>query len=79
MISFGGGLVLLAGAVYLLFFSERTWLRVICGAYVGLVLVLSIVAAFRSAEVLKGLVVPGLIALLLLFASSIRRSWKNWP
>jgi len=71
--------MLVAGAVYLLFFSQRTWLRVICGAYVGLVLILSIVAAFRSAEVLMGLVVPGLIVLLLLFASSIRRNWKNWP
>jgi hypothetical protein len=79
MISFGGGLVLVAGAVYLLFFFERTWVRVICGAYVGLVLLLSTMAAFRSAEVLNGLAVPGLIALLLLFASSIRRSWKNWP
>lgn len=79
MISFGGGLVLVVGAVYLLFFSERTWLKVICGAYIALVLVLSIVGAFRSEEPMKDLIVPGLILVLVLFASSIRSKWKDWP
>lgn len=72
-------MALAVGAVYLLFFSERTWLRIICGAYVALVLVLSIVAAFGSAEPMKSLIVPGLIVGLVLFASSVRSKWKNWP
>ena len=72
-------MILVVGAVYLLFFSERTWLRIICGGYVGLVLLLSIVAAFRSAEPMKSLLVPGLIVILVLFASSIRSKWKDWP
>ena len=79
MISLGGGLLLVVGGVYLLFFSERTWLKVVCGIYVGLVLLLNIVAAFRSAEPMQGLIVPGLIVVLLAFASSIRGKWKNWP
>jgi len=79
MISFGGGLLLVAGAVYLLFFSERTWLRIICGAYVAVVLLAGIVAAFRSAEPMESLIVPGLIVVLVLFASSVRSKWKDWP
>ena len=71
--------MLVAVAVYVLFFSERTWLKVICGAYVALVLLLSIVEAFRSAEPGKSLIVAGLIVVLVLFASSIHSKWKNWP
>jgi O-antigen/teichoic acid export membrane protein len=79
MISFGGGLLLVAGAVYLLFFSERTWLKIICGAYIAVVLLSSIEAVFRSGEPMKMLIVPGLIVILVLFAFSVRRKWKDWP
>ena len=71
--------MLVVGAIYLLFFSERTWLRIICGAYVALVLLVSVVAAFRSAEPMKSLIVPLLIVVLALFASSVRSKWKDWP
>ncbi|SPE59413.1 membrane hypothetical protein [Verrucomicrobia bacterium] len=79
MISVCGELVLIVGAVYLLFFSERTWLRILCGGYVGVVLLISIVAAFHSAAPMKDLIVPGFIVALALFASNIRSKWKNWP
>jgi len=70
---------LLVLAVYFLFLTESGWLRIIGGLYLGLFFVLSIIAAFQSSEPLLHLFVPGLIAVLMVFANSIRKNWKNWP
>ena len=79
MISFGAGLVLLALAIYCVFFTESAWLKIIGGAYIVFFFVLSIVAAFQSTEPFLHLVLPGLFALLILFAYSINNKWKGWP
>ena len=65
-------------AIYFLFFTESGWLRIIGGLYVGLVFVVSVIAAFQSDEPLLHLFVPVLIAVLMVFANSIRKNWKNW-
>jgi hypothetical protein len=74
-----GPSVLLALAIFFLFFTESGWLRIICGLYIGIFFVVSVIAAFQSTEPLQHLVFPGLFALLMYFAYSIRSKWKNWP
>ncbi len=76
---FSATTVLLVSAIFLLFFTESGWLRIICGLYIGIFFVVSVIAAFQSTEPLQQLVFPGLFALLMYFAYSIRSKWKNWP
>jgi hypothetical protein len=79
MISFGGGFVLLALAIYCVFFTESGWLKIICGSYIAFFFVVSIIAAFQTTEPLLHLAIPGLFALLILFAYCINDKWKGWP
>ena len=79
MTALGGALWLVVLAVYFVFFTESTWLKVIGGAYIIFFFVVSIVAAFQTTEILLHLVFPGLAALLVLFGYSINSKWKNWP
>ncbi len=66
-------------AIYFLFLTESGWLRIVGGAYIIFFFVASVISAFRSTEPLLRLVFPALIALLMVFAYSIRAKWKNWP
>jgi hypothetical protein len=79
MFSVGAGFGLLILAIYVLFFSETGWLRFVGGAYITLFFVVCIIDALRRPDPLVHLVVPGLIAVLMVIASSIRSKWKNWP
>jgi len=79
MFSAGAGFGLLVLAVYFLFLTESGWLRIIGGLYVAFFFVVSIIAACQSTEPFMHLIIPGLIALLMVFAYNIRNIWKNWP
>jgi len=79
MFSVGAEFGLLVLAIYFVFLTESGWLKVIGGAYIVFFFVLSIVAAFQTTEPLLHLVIPGLFALLIFFAYTIRNKWKNWP
>jgi len=79
MFSVGAGFGLLVLAIYFVFLTESGWLKIIGGVYIAFFFVLSIVAAFQTEEPLLHLAVPGLFALLMVFAYSIRGMWKNWP
>ena len=79
MLSVGAGLGLLVLAIYCLFLTEATWLRIISGLYITFFFVVSIIAAFQSTEPGLHLIVPGLIAFLMVFAYSIRSKPKDWP
>jgi hypothetical protein len=79
MFSVGAGFGLLVLAIYFLFLTESGRLRIIGGLYVSFFFVVSIIAAFQSTEPLIHLIVPGFIALLMVFANSIRTKWKDWP
>jgi hypothetical protein len=79
MFSVGAGFGLLALAIYFLFLTESGWLRIIGGLYVSFFFVVSVIAAFQSTEPLMHLIVPGIIALLMVYANSIRAKWKDWP
>lgn len=68
MFSVGAGFGLLVLAIYLVFFTETGWFRIIGGLYIGLFFVLSIVAAFKSTEPALHLIVPCMMALLMFFA-----------
>jgi hypothetical protein len=79
MLSVGAGLGLLVLAIYCLFLTEGGWLKIVSGLYIAFFFVVSIIAAFRSTEPGLHLIVPGLIALLMVFAYSIRSKPKDWP
>jgi hypothetical protein len=79
MISYGAGFGLLVVAIYFLFLTESRWPRIISGLYVGLFFLVAVVDACQSAEPLLYLLVPGLFAVLMVFAYSIRAKWKDWP
>ena len=75
----GLGLALPLLAIYFLFFTESGWLRTVGGVYLGFFFVASVIYAFQSTEPLPHLITTGLIALLVYFAYSISRKWKDWP
>jgi len=79
MISVGSGFGLLVLAIYFLFFTENKWLRIFGGLYIAFFFVVSIIAAFESAEPLMHLIIPCLIALVMIFAYNISNMWKGWP
>jgi hypothetical protein len=79
MFSVGAGFGLLVLAIYFVFLTETGWLKIIGAAYIIFFFVVSIVDVFQSEEPLLHLVIPGLFALLILFAYSIRNKWKGWP
>ena len=78
MIYVGGGAGLMALAIIGLILSERLWLRIVCGAYVGLyAAVVAYSIAFGGAPV-RVLAVPATFALLALFVASVKKTYSKW-
>ena len=73
-----GGWALLVGAVLGVALSEQLWLRVVCGAYLGLYFVLVIVGLAAGALSIRDLGAPVLLALLALFVASVKKSYSKW-
>lgn len=73
-----GAAGLMAVAIVVLFFAERTWLRVACAAYLGLY-VAFVVHLLASGQVtLKYLAIPGTLALFALFVAGVKKSYGQW-
>jgi hypothetical protein len=73
-----GAAGLMVVAIVALFFCERTWLRIVCAAYLGLY-ALFVVHLLASGQVtLKYLAIPGTLALFALFVAGVKKTYGKW-
>ena len=78
MTSLGGGAGLMALAIIALILSERLWLRIVCGAYVGLY---AAAVAYRLAfgeGTVRDLAFPATFAVLALFVAGVKKTYSKW-
>jgi hypothetical protein len=68
----------MALAIVGVIFSERTWLRVLCGAYLGLYAVAVVYLLASGTVTLKYLGIPGMLALFALFVAGVKKSYGKW-
>jgi len=66
----GGGIFLGLAAVWFLFLSEQTWVKVVCALYLLSLLTAGVVGIFQGDEPGKWLLVFGLIAAFGVWAST---------
>jgi len=78
MTSVGCGTVLLVLAIIAAILSERFWLRVLCGVYVGLYFVSVLYLLLTGGLSVKDTGTPVLLALLAWFVASVKKSYSKW-
>ena len=78
MASVGVGTGLLVLAIIAAILSERFWLRVLCGVYVGVYFVLTLYLLLTGCLSVTDTGTPVLLALLAWFVASVKKSYSKW-
>ena len=78
MTSLGAGAGLMALAIIALILSERLWLRVVCGAYVGLYAASVAYGLVFGRTTVRDLAFPATFALLALFVAGVKKAYAKW-
>jgi hypothetical protein len=78
MISIGGGLGLLVLALVAAIFSEKLWLRILCGVYVGIYVLVNSAAVIFDDAPAEYLMFPLLLAGLALYLSGVHKTFAKW-
>lgn len=75
----GTGIFIAIAAIWFLFLSERAWVKILCSAYLLLLLVLCVIDISQGADFKIWLLTFGAIVVVGLMAESVHRRWGNWP